>query len=116
MPFNSSATSTYYKRIGMDKISERCFLEELSPFGWRNMTTDDSEKLYLRNYGVCSEAHYFPSPSSLCEVDHEQTCPTVGACRGPVLSDRANANLQRLPHLGVPQLEEGKRASGRTVL
>lgn len=59
MPFNSSATSTYYKRIGMDKISERCFLEELSPFGWRNMTTDDSEKLYLRNYGVCSEAHYF---------------------------------------------------------
>mgnify|MGYP005767061615 FL=1 len=83
MPFNSSATSTYYKHIGMDKISERCFLEELSPFGWRNTTIDDSEKLYLRNYGVCSEAHYFPSPSSLCEVDHEQTCtlPTLRSVR-----------------------------------
>ena len=40
----------------------------------------------------------------------------VGACGGPVLSDRADADLQRLPHLGVPQLEEGKRTSGRTVL
>lgn len=37
-------------------------------------------------------------------------------CGGPVLSDRADADLQRLPHLGVPRLEEGKCTSGRTVL
>ena len=40
----------------------------------------------------------------------------MGAYRGPVLSDRADADLQRLPHLGVPRLKEGKRTFGRTVL
>ena len=40
----------------------------------------------------------------------------MGACGGPVLSDRADADLQRLPHFRVSRLEEGKRASGRTVL
>ena len=43
-------------------------------------------------------------------------CPPVGACREPVLSDRADADLQWLPHLRVPRLEERKRTSGRTVL